>query len=107
LLIKGTLDKTEKGLKIVSREISRLDFHGNNRPHKIEIMVKYPVTESNNLHRLRSVILSHNDGEYPLYLRVFCKGAETLIATDIRLSHDTATIRKIEEVAGKGAVILK
>jgi len=104
LLVKGTLDKTEKGIKIVSTEISRLDALGTKKDYKVEISLRYPSSNNISLEKLKSVITSNGKGEYPLYLRIFLKDTETLIATGIRLSPDSEIISKIEEITGKGAV---
>jgi DNA polymerase-3 subunit alpha len=104
LLVKGTLDKTEKGIKIVSTEISRLDALETKKDYKVEISLRYPLSNNISLEKLKSVITSNGKGEYPLYLRIFLKDTETLIATGIRLSPDSEIISKIEEITGKGAV---
>ncbi|MDH5202660.1 MAG: DNA polymerase III subunit alpha [Nitrospirota bacterium] len=101
LLVKGTVDKTEKGIKIVSTEILRLDEPENN--YRVEINLRYPLSERINLRMIKS-ILSNSKGDYALYLRIFLKDAEALIATGLKISTDSETINKIEEIAGKGAV---
>jgi len=101
LLIKGTMDKTEKGIKIVSSEISRLDEPENN--YRVEINLRYPLSESINLKMIRS-LLSNSKGDYSLYLRIFLKDAVALIATGIKISPDSETVHRIEEIVGKGAV---
>lgn len=101
LLVKGSVDKTEKGIKIVSTEISRLDEPENN--YRVEINLRYPLSESINLRMIRS-ILSNSKGDYALYLRIFLKDAVALIATGIKISPDSETVHRIEEIAGKGAV---
>ena len=105
LLVRGNLDKTEKGLKIISAEISRLDTIG--RKTRIEVSLRFPLTDGTDLATLRSVMLAGGKGGYPLYLRVFHNGTETLIATGMRVSSEREVIGKIEEIAGKGAVILQ
>ena len=107
LIVKGTIDKTEKGIKVIATDISHLDEHANKREHKAEICLRYPLPERINLQELRSVVLSNGEGEYPLYLRIFLKDAETLIATDMKISPDKNTINKIEKIAGKGAFIVQ
>jgi DNA polymerase-3 subunit alpha len=103
LLVKGTVDKTEKGVKIISTEISRLDEPEAKREYRVEIDIRYPLSDSLTLQRLRS-LLSQSSGECPLYLRIFLKDAEAVIATGMRVSPDSDTINRIEEIAGKGAV---
>ncbi len=104
LLVKGTVDKTEKGIKVVSTEISRLDALETKMGHKVEISLRYPLLNGFSLQRLKSIITSNSNGEYPLYLRIFQKDTETLIATGIKISPDSEIINRIEEIAGKGAV---
>ncbi|MFZ3136888.1 MAG: DNA polymerase III subunit alpha [Thermodesulfovibrionales bacterium] len=104
VLVKGTIDKTEKGLKIVSSDITLLDTLVTKMGQKAEISLKLPLNEKVHLQTLKSILLSNGKGRYPLYLRVFHKETETLITTGIKISDDSDIISKIEEIAGKGAV---
>jgi DNA polymerase-3 subunit alpha len=104
LLVNGTLDKTEKGIKVVSTKISRLDEPETIKGHKAEINLRYPLSGNISIQKLRSIIPSGSEGGYPLYLRIFLKDSETLIATGLRLSPDSEIINRIEEITGKGAV---
>jgi DNA polymerase-3 subunit alpha len=105
LLVKGTVDKTEKGIKIVSTDISRLDEleMKNGKIGRVEISFQHPLHDSSNLQRLRAV-LSTCEGKYPLYLRILLKDAETLISTGMKISPDNDVISRVEEIVGKGAV---
>lgn len=107
LIVKGTIDKTEKGIKIIASEITSLDELENSKEHRVEICLRYPLMESISLKKLRSSVLSNDEGEYPLYIRMFLKDAETLIATGIKISPDEHTINKIEKIAGNGALIVQ
>ena len=51
--------------------------------------------------------MSNSVNKENLFLRIFLKDAETLIATGIKISPDETTIKKIEEIAGKGALIVQ
>ncbi|MBI5187990.1 MAG: DNA polymerase III subunit alpha [Nitrospirae bacterium] len=116
LFVRGTVDKTEKGIKIIAREISRLDEPETKTGQRVEINFKYPSPDSISLHRLRSIIISKSrglqkvedfleqNGEYPVYLRIALKDSEALIATGMKITPDRDTIRRIEEIAGKGAI---
>jgi DNA polymerase-3 subunit alpha len=106
LLVRGTLDKTEKGIKIVSTDICRLDADGIKAGHKVEIVLKLPFTDNLHLQALRSILPSDGRG-VPLYLRIFHKDTETLIATGLKMSQDTEIIDKLEKIAGKGAVVFQ
>ena len=105
LFVKGTVDKTEKGLKIVSTDISKLDEleMKNGKIGRVEISFQHPLYDSSNLQKLRSV-LSNCEGKYPLYLRILLKDAETLISTGMKISPDNDVIDRVEEIVGKGAV---
>jgi DNA polymerase III subunit alpha len=107
LLVKGTVDKTEKGIKIVSNEISGLDSIENNMGHKVEIHLRFPLTDTDRLQLLKSTISADSNGRYPLYLRIFHEGTETLIMTGMTISYDNDVIKRVEEVTGKGAVIFQ
>lgn len=107
LIVNGSVDKTEKGVKIIAKEVSRLDKLEDNGEHKVEISLRYPLPERISLQKLRSLILSNSGAEYPLYLRIFKEDAIALIATGMKISPDDNTINKIEEIAGKGALIVQ
>ncbi len=107
LLVKGTVDKTEKGIKIVTMDISRLDAAEAKAGHKVEISLKLPLPDDINLRTLRSVILSDGRGRYPLYLRIFHGDTETLIATGMKISDNSEIISMVENIAGKGAVVFQ
>ncbi len=104
LLVEGTLDKTEKGVKIVSTEISKLDSVDTKMGRKVEISLRLPMTGESHLQTLKSLLLSNGKGKYPLHLRIFHNGIETLVATGMTVSGNGEIISRIEEIAGKGAV---
>ncbi len=105
LLVKGTVDKTEKGIKIISTDISRLGELEikNNEIGRVEISFQSALYGSTSLHMLRSV-LSNYEGEYPLYLRISLEDTETVISTGMKISSGNEVISRIEEIVGKGAV---
>jgi len=107
LLVKGNVDKTEKGIKIVSTEISGLDQAGNRMGHKVEIQLRFPLTDTDRLQMLKSAVAADSKGRYPLYLRIFHHKTEILIVTGMKISYDNDIIRKVEEITGKGAVVFQ
>jgi len=107
LLVKGTLDKTEKGIKIVSNEISRLDVMGTQQARKAELTLKLPLSDGIQLQTIRSILKADNTGRYPLYLRIMLRDTETLIETGMKISSDNEMIKRIEAIAGKGAVVFQ
>ncbi|MFZ5907008.1 MAG: DNA polymerase III subunit alpha [Nitrospirota bacterium] len=107
LLVQGTVDKTEKGVKIVAQSISRLDRVHPQSGHKAEIVLRFPLRNGGDLQTLKTLLSSQHKGAYPLYLRIFYRGTETLIATGMSISDDSATIHTVEKIAGKGAVAFR
>jgi DNA polymerase-3 subunit alpha len=107
LLVTGTIDKTEKGIKIVSKEISRLDAAEAKMGHRAEISISLPLPDKARLQTLKSVLAANGRGRYPLFLRIFYGGTETVIATELKMSDDSETIAKVETIAGKGAVVFQ
>jgi DNA polymerase-3 subunit alpha len=106
LLVKGSVDKTEKGIKIIANEISRLDVMVGNHLRKAELTLRLPLADGMQLQTLRS-ILTDNTGLYPLFLRVMHRDAETVIETDMKISGDKEMVRRIEAIVGKGAEIFQ
>ncbi|MGB9716484.1 MAG: DNA polymerase III subunit alpha [Thermodesulfovibrionales bacterium] len=101
LLVKGNIDKTEKGIKLVSTEISKLE--DETKKTRVEIIFRHPFLDISGLHMLRT-LLSDCKGDYPLFLRIHLKDAEALICTDMKISLDSEIINKLEEIAGRGAI---
>jgi DNA polymerase-3 subunit alpha len=101
LLIRGTLDKTDKGLKIIARELSGLDElvskNGNGR--KVELSI------SGTGHDLKALkkLLESAHGQMPLYLRIR-GGTETLVQTPLSVQPDENLIDALESNFGKGAL---
>jgi DNA polymerase-3 subunit alpha len=107
LLVRGGLDKTEKGVKVIAHEISRLDAVEGNQMRKAELTLRLPLTDGMQLKTLCSMLRADQSGLYPLYLRVMHRDTETVIETDMKISGDKEMIRRIESIAGKGAVIFQ
>lgn len=100
LLVQGTVDRTEKGIKVVARELSGLDDlirKGNGR--KVEISI---TGENPDLKALKELLMG-NAGSMPLYLRIRSSDAETLIQTSYGIQPDALLADRVETVFGKGA----
>jgi DNA polymerase-3 subunit alpha len=100
LLVRGTLDRTEKGLKVVARELSGLDhlaLNGNGK--KVEISIEGGNPQ---LAALKD-LLGSNSGSMPLYLRIRHSGAETLIQTSYSVTPAATFVETVENFFGKGA----
>ncbi len=107
LLVRGALDKTEKGLKIVAHEVSRLDVADDKHIRRAELTLTLPLSDGIQLRTLHSLLKADVGGAYPLYLRVKHQGTETLIETPIKISADADTVIRLEKIAGKGAVVFQ
>lgn len=104
LLVRGSVDKTEKGVKIVANEISRIEAAEKKPIRKAELILKLPLA-TGELKMLRSILDADRIGNYPLYLRIFLRDTETLIETGMNISGNREMLDKIETIAGKGAVV--
>ena len=54
--VKGTIDKTEKGIKLLLREISGIDGMASKNGLKCEISIKYPIADSLTLENIREAL---------------------------------------------------
>jgi DNA polymerase-3 subunit alpha len=105
LLVNGTVDKDEKGIRVRAKEVELLDSAGKTRPQRLEVYFTGNGTGSDTLKRIRS-LASERPGDCQLYLRIRLAEADTLIATAVLLDPDAGMISTLEDVAGKGAVIV-
>lgn len=103
VLVKGTVDRTEKGIKLVSKEILPIDNLISMNGLKCEISIKYHAANSLNLRSLRQ-ILSGSTGNCPLYLKVELEDSHVFIATGLQVDPGSLLIDGIEGIFGKGAV---
>jgi DNA polymerase-3 subunit alpha len=107
VLVKGSVDKTEKGIKIVANEISRLDAVETRQVRKAELTLRLPLSDGVQLQTLRSILKTDSRGFYPLYLRIMLRDTETLIETGMKISGNEEIVSRIEAIAGKGAVVFQ
>jgi DNA polymerase-3 subunit alpha len=102
IFVKGTIDRTDSGIKIIAREICSLDEmpKRNNNGEKaiINIDKKDPDLKS-----LRDVLRGRS-GNMPLYLCIRTGSAETLIRTSMDIEPDDALLEEVERFIGKGAL---
>jgi DNA polymerase-3 subunit alpha len=102
ILVKGNLDKTDTGLKLVAREVSGLDelVSKNGNGKKVEISIK---GSGSDLQALKKIIDGAR-GQMPLYLRIRTGCTETLVQTQIGVQPDEALLEVVESNFGKGAL---
>ncbi len=107
LIVKGTVDKTEKGIKIKATEINNLDTLNEESIQKVEINLKVPFEHKSDMLSLKSILESDSKGKYPIFIRLFYKNTEVLIETEFKISCEESILKRIEEITGKGEVIFK
>ncbi len=102
VLVKGTLDNSDRGIKIIARELSGLDElvvkNGNGRKAELSINGK-----GSDLEALKE-LLEGAKGQMPLYLRIRSGGTETLVQTPMGIQPDEALVEKVEKMFGKGSL---
>jgi len=101
LYFTGTLEKSDKGIKVVASDIRRLD------DALAEVGSKRAVVnigaEKSGLGPLKELAEKHG-GLVPLYLNIRVSGAETLIETSTGVMPDACFIEGIEAAYGKGSI---
>ncbi len=102
LLVRGTLDKTDKGMKLVAKDIGDLDemINKNGNGRKVEITIN---GAGHDLRALKDVLLQAR-GSMPVYLRIRVNNTETLVQTPYGVQPDPALIEEIENFFGKGTL---
>jgi DNA polymerase-3 subunit alpha len=102
VLVRGSLEVSEKGIKIVAKELSGLDglmgSSVNGKKAVISINGAAP-----DLRALKGLVEGAS-GSVPLYLSIRAGGAETLIQTSMGIAPDNSLIDGVEETFGKGAL---
>jgi DNA polymerase-3 subunit alpha len=105
LLVKGSIDRDEKGVRVRAKEVVPLEDAGRSRMNRIEISLQGNGSGSERLRTIRSLAAQH-PGDCQLFLRIRLSGSQTLIATPVQLNPAPSVINNLEEIAGKGAVTL-
>jgi DNA polymerase-3 subunit alpha len=105
LLVKGSIDRDEKGVRVRAKEVVTLEDAGRSRMNRIEISLQGNGSGSERLRTIRSLAAQH-PGDCQLFLRIRLNGSQTLIATPVQLNPAPSVINNLEEIVGKGAVTL-
>jgi DNA polymerase-3 subunit alpha len=106
IVVKGTADKTEKGIKIISKEIMRLeDLIAEDGPKKMVVTIKSAFFPSN-LKRLKELLSSFNGrkGRCQVYLRIEASDSLVDIATGLHIEPSQVLVKSVEELLGEGTV---
>ncbi len=104
-LVKGSIDRDEKGVRVRAKEVSVLDDAGSGGASRIEISLQGNGSGSEQLKMIHSLAAQH-PGDCRLFLRIRLSGSQTLIATAMQLNPDAVLVSGLEAIAGKGEVTL-
>ncbi|GAB4484521.1 MAG: DNA polymerase III subunit alpha [Thermodesulfovibrionales bacterium] len=107
VLVKGDIDRDDKGVKLRSREISRLEDAGKNGVRRIEVCISADWAESADLAGMRTLVADF-PGDCQLYIRLRLdrQKTQTLIATGLGIRPDANLVSRLETLVGRGAVTL-
>jgi DNA polymerase-3 subunit alpha len=106
VVIKGSIDRTEKGTKIVSREVTRLeDLIAESGRQKVEVTIR-PHLSSEDLRNLKGLLSGYNGkkGRCQVYLRMEAESSHVEIITCLRVDLSQELVDRIEKLTGKGTV---
>ncbi|MHB8882917.1 MAG: DNA polymerase III subunit alpha [Thermodesulfovibrionales bacterium] len=103
VLVKGSIDRDEKGSRIRAREIGPLEHTGLNSFRRMELSLRGAAATGAGLKELRALVGRH-PGDCQLFLKIRSNATQTLIATDVGLKPDRLLISAIEGMAGSGTV---
>lgn len=117
IVINGTIDKTDKGLKIIARKLDIIDnarevtkvMNGGAEKTTVKrslTLTMYNSMEMNNLLKLKDIFIRYM-GDCPVYIKVVAPGEwETLLSTEQHITPSQEMIIEVEELLGKGTAIL-
>ncbi len=103
VLVKGSIDRDEKGVRVRALEISNLEDAGKKNLKRMEISLESTEGGTEHLQNLRSLVREY-PGDCQLYLRIRGKASHTLIATGISIKPDSALVSRLETMVGRGTV---
>ncbi len=103
VIIKGILDHTEKGMKIILKEIVPLANLNAKNGLKCEINIKYPLAKGLTLKNVQQALLD-STGKCPVYLKIDTPGSQVFIASGFEVEPSGLLIDRIEGMLGQGTI---
>ncbi|MFZ2197480.1 MAG: OB-fold nucleic acid binding domain-containing protein, partial [Thermodesulfovibrionales bacterium] len=103
VLVKGNIDKDEKGIRVRAREVSNLEEAGNISLKRMEIRIDDSPESSENLRGIRDLVVQY-PGDCQLFLKIRQGKSQTLIATGINIKPDNILLNRLEDMVGRGTV---
>ena len=84
LLIRGTVDRTDKGPKLIARSVSHLEDSMKNGTNGKRL--ELTASEGADLAKLKALIEAHKGGT-PLFLNLFADGLQVIIETPFKVAY--------------------
>jgi DNA polymerase-3 subunit alpha len=103
LLVKGSIDRDEKGVRVRAKEVSNLEDAGKISVRRMEVRIDESLGSSENLQGIRDIVAQY-PGDCQLFLKIRLKKTQTVIATGITINPDTILLNRLENMVGRGAV---
>jgi DNA polymerase-3 subunit alpha len=103
LLVKGTIDKDEKGVRIRAREALNLEDAGKANLKRMDISIDDSLGSSENLRSIKDLVTQY-PGDCQLFLKIRLGKSQTLIATGMNIRPDNILLNRLEDMVGRGAV---
>jgi DNA polymerase-3 subunit alpha len=103
LLVKGTIDKDEKGVRIRAREALNLEDAGKANLKRMDISIDDSLGSSENLRSIKDLVTQY-PGDCQLFLKIRRGKSQTLIATGMNIRPDNILLNRLEDMVGRGAV---
>jgi DNA polymerase-3 subunit alpha len=101
VLISGNIDKSEKGVKVLTREVTTPEEAFLNRRFRVELTISN--MDNKDMLELKKLLELHK-GDCPVYIRIRTDHHETMISTEHNLSIDLEIIEKLEALLEDGGI---
>ncbi|NOZ25609.1 MAG: DNA polymerase III subunit alpha, partial [Nitrospirae bacterium] len=105
VMVRGTIDKSEKGIKVLTREITTPEDAFLSQEFKIELRLGAGSLEEDSLRKIKDLLQEHG-GNCPVYIKLNSGDYETTILTEHNIRPDMDIIDSLETFAGDGNVRL-
>jgi len=103
ILVKGTIDRDEKGVRVRAREVSCLENTGWDKPKDLEITMDDSAASHDQLKMIRALVDQY-PGNGRLFLRIRTDSSQALIAAGITIRPDAVLISTLQDMVGRGSV---
>ncbi|MBF0342651.1 MAG: DNA polymerase III subunit alpha [Nitrospirae bacterium] len=103
VVVRGKLEASEKGTKIIVNEVSDVSVVLTDCYSKIEIDLTRTPCNNETFERLKRTLHS-NKGRISVYLRLCRDGRDTTIETSYTIGYDQGLFKEIESITQKGSI---